>query len=120
MSKAIIKSRFLWSPRFMFSSSLSSKIIDGKVLAAQKKETIKANIQKRLCKQYWILVAHEESKLKPPCLATLQVGNRHDSSLYLKMKHKACQDVGILNRGKHPLISDATFPVDISMASLIE
>ena len=34
-----------------------------------------------------------------PCLAIIQVGNRRDSNVYIKMKIKAAQEIGI--QAKH-------------------
>lgn len=73
MKKVLINRKLLFSRiplRFMQSSSdLVDKIIDGKFLAAKTKETIKANIEKRLSISSLNLVS--DKLIHQPCLATL-------------------------------------------------
>ena len=55
-------------------------IIDGKGLAQRRLDTLKLNIQERGIS---------------PTLATVLVGDDPASALYVKMKHRACEQVGI-------------------------
>jgi methylenetetrahydrofolate dehydrogenase (NADP+)/methenyltetrahydrofolate cyclohydrolase len=55
-------------------------IIDGKGLAQRRLDTLKLNIQERGI---------------TPTLATVLVGDDPASALYVKMKHRACEQVGI-------------------------
>ena len=59
---------------------MTAKIIDGKKLAEQKKETLKKQVFK---------------KKKIPCLAVVLVGNNPASQIYVRHKIKAAEDVGI-------------------------
>ena len=63
---------------------MSAKIIDGKQIAAEIKEQVKAAVTKRIGKG-----------LKAPGLATVLVGNNPASSIYVRSKHKACEEIGI-------------------------
>ena len=80
----------------------ATKLIDGRALAAGFRQQVKSAIASRMS-------GSEESAcdLARPCLATVQVGERPDSSLYLSMKHKACREAGILNRGE-PSLNEQT------------
>ncbi len=81
---------------------MPAEIIDGKAIAA----TIRAEIA----------VAVAATKTEPgrvPGLATVLVGQRKDSQAYVRMKKKACAEVGIKSFG-HDL------PEDISQQELLE
>ena len=43
-----------------------------------------------------------KSKGINPCLATILVGNNPASATYVRNKHKACEEVGILTRDHTP------------------
>jgi len=81
---------------------MSATLIDGKAIAAVIRDEIKAD------------VADLEARHgRPPGLATVLVGARKDSQTYVRMKKKACQEVGIRSFG-HDL------PADISQADLLK
>ncbi len=75
---------------------MTAKIIDGKAIALQVRENVKEEVAKR--------VAAGKPK---PGLATVLVGERVDSSTYVRMKQKACADLG-MNSFHRPLPIDAT------------
>jgi len=60
--------------------------IDGKEIASSVKERVKKTID--------VL----KSRGIQPCLATILVGDNPASATYVKNKHKACEDVGILTK----------------------
>lgn len=76
-------------------------IIDGNAVAATIRSELKARIEK--------LVAQ---KGRQPGLAVVLVGNRTDSATYVRMKRKACAEVGILDLGRD-------LPADASEADVI-
>jgi len=81
---------------------MSATLIDGKAIAAVIRDEIKAD------------VADLEARHgRPPGLATVLVGARKDSQTYVRMKKKACEEVGIRSFG-HDL------PADISQADLLK
>ncbi len=63
---------------------MSAKVIDGKKIAEEIKSQVKAAVAKRL-----------ENGLKAPGLATVLVGDNPASSIYVRSKHKACEELGI-------------------------
>lgn len=73
-----------------------AKIIDGKAIAESLREEVKNSVEERI-----------EKGLPVPGLATVIVGNNPASKVYVRMKHKACQEAGILSVG-HELPSDAS------------
>lgn len=81
---------------------MSAQIIDGKEIAATIRREIKAEVE-----------AMKAKYDKTPGLATVLVGERKDSQTYVRMKKKACAEVGITSFG-HDL------PVDISQAELLK
>ncbi len=81
---------------------MSAKIIDGKVIAATIRGEIKAEVE-----------AMQAQYGKVPGLATVLVGERRDSQSYVRMKKKACAEVGITSFG-HDL------PADISQQELLQ
>lgn len=83
------------------SSSSADNIIDGKVIA----ETIRGEIKEECA-------ALLQSSGVTPGLAVVLVGNRTDSATYVRMKIKACEEVGI-----HSFKFD--FPSDVTEADLI-
>ncbi|KAA0875364.1 bifunctional methylenetetrahydrofolate dehydrogenase/methenyltetrahydrofolate cyclohydrolase FolD [Nitrincola tapanii] len=63
---------------------MSAQIIDGKQIALQVREAVKASVSQRL----------QEGKTAP-CLAVVLVGEDPASHIYVRNKKQACQDVGI-------------------------
>jgi len=75
---------------------MPAKIIDGKAIAESLREEVKQRVSERISKD-----------LPAPGLATVIIGDNPASKVYVRMKHKACQEAGILSIG-HELPSDAT------------
>lgn len=61
-----------------------SKFITGKLIASDIRDELKVEVEKMLA----------QSGVQPG-LAVILVGNRPDSSTYVRMKAKACTEVGI-------------------------
>ena len=80
---------------------MTAELIDGKAIAATIRGEIKAEVE-----------AMKEQYGKVPGLATVLVGARKDSQTYVRMKKKACAEVGITSFG-HDL------PADISQEDLL-
>ncbi len=80
---------------------MSSKIIDGKIIAA----TIRGEISEDVAK---IKEQHDQV----PGLATVLVGSRADSATYVRMKKRACAEVGIKSFSNE-------LPEDVSQEELI-
>lgn len=80
---------------------MSAELIDGKAIAATIRDEIKAEVEGLQAKSGRI-----------PGLATVLVGQRKDSQTYVRMKKRACAEVGITSYG-HDL------PADISQAELL-
>ncbi|MHA1732467.1 MAG: bifunctional 5,10-methylenetetrahydrofolate dehydrogenase/5,10-methenyltetrahydrofolate cyclohydrolase [Promethearchaeota archaeon] len=74
------------------------KIIDGKKIAAQLRQGIKREVG-------------AFAGVRPPCLATMLVGDNPASKVYIGIKGKACDEVGI--KSKH-----VTLPGDIGLDEL--
>jgi 5,10-methylene-tetrahydrofolate dehydrogenase/methenyl tetrahydrofolate cyclohydrolase len=81
-------------------SDHTSKLIDGKAIAAEIREEIAKTIASRL-----------ERGLPRPGLATVLVGEDPASQVYVRMKRKMCEELGIESFGQ-------TLPRDISQADL--
>ena len=75
---------------------MPAKIIDGKAIAENLREEIKGAVSERVSKGF-----------PAPGLATLIIGDNPASKVYVRMKHRACQEAGILSVG-HELPADAT------------
>jgi 5,10-methylene-tetrahydrofolate dehydrogenase/methenyl tetrahydrofolate cyclohydrolase len=75
---------------------MSAKIIDGKAIAEAVREDVKQSVAERAAKG-----------LPVPGLATVIIGDNPASKVYVRMKHKACQEAGILSVG-HELPATAT------------
>lgn len=75
---------------------MSAKIIDGKAIAEGLREDVKRSVADRVAKGFPV-----------PGLATVIVGNNPASKVYVRMKHKACQEAGILSVG-HEMPTTAT------------
>lgn len=69
---------------------MSAIIIDGKQVAEQIREEVKAAVAKRII----------EGK-SVPGLATVLVGDDPGSTVYVSSKHKACEEVGMCSFGHH-------------------
>ena len=65
---------------------MSAKIIDGKQVASEIRNKVKLSVARRLKKG-----------LPTPGLATILVGENPASKVYVRAKHKACEDAGILS-----------------------
>lgn len=81
---------------------MTAQLIDGNAIAAAIRGEIKAEVE-----------AMKAQYGKTPGLATVLVGSRKDSQAYVRMKKKACAEVGITSFG-HDL------PEDISQADLLK
>ena len=69
---------------------MAGKKIDGLEVAKSVKERVRKSV--------------EELKKQgiDPCLATILVGDNAASAMYVKNKHKACQEVGIITKDHNP------------------
>ena len=81
---------------------MSAAIIDGKAIAATIREEIRRDVE-----------AMQAEHGQVPGLATVLVGARKDSQTYVRMKKKACAEVGIRSFG-HDL------PADVSQEELLD
>jgi len=75
---------------------MRAKLIDGKAIAESLREEVKHKVTERV-----------EKGLPAPGLATVIIGDNPASKVYVRMKHKACQEANILSIG-HELPADAT------------
>ncbi len=75
--------------------------IDGKVIAQSVKDRVKKAVDEL------------KSQGVSPCLATVLVGENPVSAIYVKNKHKACEEVGILTK-------DHKLPVSFSQKEMNE
>jgi methylenetetrahydrofolate dehydrogenase (NADP+) / methenyltetrahydrofolate cyclohydrolase len=75
---------------------MHAKLIDGKAIAESLREEVKQKVAERV-----------EKGLPAPGLATVIIGDNPASKVYVRMKHKACQEANILSIG-HELPADAT------------
>ncbi len=75
---------------------MTAKIIDGKAVAERIRAQIAAEVQQRV-----------GNGLPRPGLATVLVGDNPASQIYVRMKHKACEQVGINSFG-YELPADAS------------
>ena len=75
---------------------MTAKIIDGKAVAERIRAQIAQEVQQRV-----------DAGLSRPGLATVLVGDNPASQIYVRMKHKACEQVGIRSFGR-VLPADAT------------
>ncbi|MDQ8039667.1 MAG: bifunctional methylenetetrahydrofolate dehydrogenase/methenyltetrahydrofolate cyclohydrolase FolD [Rickettsiella sp.] len=75
---------------------MTAKIIDGKAIAQKVRNTIKADIERRL-----------QNGKAAPGLAVLLIGNDPASEIYVRNKRNACQECGILST-KYDLPSNIT------------
>jgi hypothetical protein len=84
---------------------MGAKIIDGKQVAAELRQRLKEE------------VAELARKGVTPGLATVLVGEDPASQVYVRMKEKACGEIGIMSRGLRP---PADIPQDELIAQLEE
>jgi methylenetetrahydrofolate dehydrogenase (NADP+)/methenyltetrahydrofolate cyclohydrolase len=84
---------------------MGAKIIDGKQVAAELRQRLKEE------------VAELARKGITPGLATVLVGEDPASQVYVRMKEKACGEIGIMSRGLRP---PADIPQDELIAQLEE
>jgi 5,10-methylene-tetrahydrofolate dehydrogenase/methenyl tetrahydrofolate cyclohydrolase len=75
---------------------MPAEIIDGKAIAEALREDVKKAVSERISKG-----------LPAPGLATVIIGDNPASKVYVRMKHKACQEAGILSIG-HELPADTS------------
>lgn len=75
---------------------MHAKLIDGKAIAEALREEVKQKVLERV-----------EKGLPVPGLATVIVGENPASKVYVRMKHKACQEADIISVG-HELPANAT------------
>lgn len=75
---------------------MRAKLIDGKAIAESLREEVKQTVKERVAKG-----------LPAPGLATVIVGDNPASKVYVRMKHKACQEAEILSIG-HELPADTS------------
>jgi 5,10-methylene-tetrahydrofolate dehydrogenase/methenyl tetrahydrofolate cyclohydrolase len=75
---------------------MTAQLIDGTAIAQKVRDEVKEKVAKRLA----------ESKSQPG-LATVLVGERVDSAAYVRMKQKACAELGMTSF-HHPVPADIT------------
>jgi 5,10-methylene-tetrahydrofolate dehydrogenase/methenyl tetrahydrofolate cyclohydrolase len=75
---------------------MGATLIDGKAIAEKLREEVKQRVEERAAKG-----------LPMPGLATVLVGENPASKVYVRMKHKACEEAGIISIG-HTLPADAS------------
>ena len=73
---------------------MTAKIIDGKAIAESLREQVKQQVSERVA-----------AGRSAPGLATVIIGDNPASKVYVRMKHKACQEAGIKSVG-HELPAD--------------
>jgi len=69
---------------------LTGKKIDGLEVAKSVKERVKKAVEEL------------KNQGVEPCLATILIGNNAASATYVRNKHKACEEVGILTKDNNP------------------
>lgn len=82
-------------------SKMSAELIDGNAIAAQIRVELKENVR-----------VLQESLGATPGLAVVLVGERRDSATYVRMKKKACAEIGINSFG-------FDYPASITEAELL-
>jgi len=81
---------------------MSAQIIDGKAIAAELRQEIKARVEQRLA-----------NGLRAPGLAVVLVGSDSASQVYVGSKRRACEEVGFLSQSYD-------LPVDTTEESLLK
>jgi hypothetical protein len=102
-SKARLFSTVIKPPAatYLHQTVKMAELIDGNLIAAQIRTELKDNVK----------LLHEALGVTPG-LAVLLVGERKDSATYVRMKKKACLEVGVNSYG-------FDFPGDVSEADVI-
>ncbi len=67
---------------------MTAKILDGKAVAAEIRQSVRASVDARVAKD-----------LRRPGLAVVLVGENPASEVYVRNKRKDCEEAGILSRG---------------------
>jgi methylenetetrahydrofolate dehydrogenase (NADP+)/methenyltetrahydrofolate cyclohydrolase len=80
---------------------MTAKLIDGKAIAAEVRQSVKQRIDERLA-----------NNQRPPGLAVILVGQDPASEIYVRNKRKACDEAGVLSRS-------FDLPIDTSELELI-
>ena len=80
---------------------MTAKIMDGKKIA----EEVKANIKRE--------VDSLRSRGVSPCLATILIGEDPASQTYVRIKHKSCEEVGIVSQ-------NLQLPTDVKQEEVIK
>lgn len=75
---------------------MTARLINGKTLAAEIREHIRRQVDKR-----------RQSGLRIPGLAVIMVGKDPASAIYVRNKHRACEQVGFVSRA-HDLPAETT------------
>ncbi|MCK5772137.1 bifunctional methylenetetrahydrofolate dehydrogenase/methenyltetrahydrofolate cyclohydrolase FolD [Algiphilus sp.] len=83
---------------------MSAAIIDGKACAASVHARVASAVESRTTRG-----------LRPPCLATVLVGENPASQIYVRRKREVCERVGIVSR---PLQFDATVSEEALIAAI--
>lgn len=78
-----------------------AELIDGTAISAQIRAELKKNVAE----------LHEKYGVTPG-LAVLLIGARRDSATYVRMKKKACDEIGIANLGQD-------YPAEVTEAELL-
>jgi methylenetetrahydrofolate dehydrogenase (NADP+)/methenyltetrahydrofolate cyclohydrolase len=68
-------------------ASMTAKLIDGKAIAAEMRQSIRSRIDDRMA-----------SGLRRPGLAVILVGEDPASEIYVRNKRRACEEAGVLSR----------------------
>jgi methylenetetrahydrofolate dehydrogenase (NADP+)/methenyltetrahydrofolate cyclohydrolase len=76
---------FASSEQGHFQHQMTAKLIDGKAIAADVRQSVKQRIDER-----------QRKHLRIPGLAVVLVGENPASEIYVRNKHKACEDAGPL------------------------
>lgn len=75
---------------------MTAQVLDGKTIASELRQTIKQQVETRLTQG-----------LRAPGLAVILVGENPASKVYVKNKHRACKEVGIISQ-QHQLPTETT------------
>ncbi len=70
-----------------FQHQMMAKLIDGKAIAADVRQSVKQRIDER-----------QRKKLRTPGLAVVLVGADPASEIYVRNKRKACEEAGVISR----------------------
>ena len=81
---------------------MHAKILDGKAIAADTRQQIKAKVEQRLA-----------NGLRAPGLAVVLVGDNPASQIYVRSKRRACEETGIHSEQRE-------LPSDVTQDQLIE